>query len=187
MVVVAVLRLQRLQIHIRGSKVATGADAGVASVVGTGDDAVYTYNYQGTPVDVTLDGLEANDFVRITEDGIGRYVGGTTYHYSRFGVVASVSSSPMSSSSIAPAEYAPGYENGEVFYVGQKTSSMPATGTEQHTAGMASTTLQGEDFHTMLPLTFSVNYGDRRILGYQWNTSSTEISMIFDEGIIDWK
>ena len=61
-----------------GLEVETGEEVGVASVVGTGDDAVYTYNYQGTPIDVTLDG-EAGDFVHITEDGIGRYIGGTTY------------------------------------------------------------------------------------------------------------
>ena len=146
-----------------GLEVATGADAGVASVVGVGDDAEYTYNYQGTPVDVTLNGLEAGGFADITEGSITRHVGGTTYSYSRFGVVASTSS-PMTGSSIAPAATAPDseYIDGEVFYVGQKTSSMPTTGIASYLGHL--TTLADGEFYDV-SVGFDVDYGNKIIEG----------------------
>lgn len=144
-----------------GLYVATGDDAGVASVVGVGDDAEYTYNYQGTPVDVTLNGLEAGGFVDITEGSITRHVGGTTYSYSRFGVVASASS-PMTSSSIAPAAAASSYVDGEVFYVGQKTSSMPTTGIASYLGHL--TTLADGEFYDV-SVGFDVDYGDKTMKG----------------------
>ena len=151
-----------------GLYTATGDEAEVASVVGVDVAAVYTYNFQGVPVDVTLSGMTASGFVDTAGGGITRHIGGTTYSYSRFGVVASFDG------------FTPGdtYTDGEVFYVGQKTSSMPITGAAIYSGYL--TTLQGEDFYDAT-VTFNVDYGDKTISG---NTLGV-ISMTFDEGIIN--
>ncbi len=148
-----------------GLYAATGGEVGVASV---NEDDEYTYFFNGVPVDVTLSGtLPISGFVDTTGGGIARHIGGTTYSYSRFGVVASFDN------------FTPGdtYTNGEVFYVGQKTSSMPVTGTAIYSGYL--TTLQGGEFNDAT-VTFSVDYAGNTISG---NTLDG-ISMIFDEGII---
>ncbi len=144
-----------------GLEVVEGKEAEVASVVGTGDDAVYTYNYQGTPIDVTLNGLEVDDFVRITGGDIALFVGGTSYSYSRFGVVASRFS--LTGSSITPAAAAPLYDNGEVFYVGQKTSSMPTTGIAKYTGDLTTLSSNGDFYDGFVE--FEVNYGGKTMEG----------------------
>ncbi len=145
-----------------GLEVEGGGEAGVASVVGTGDDAVYTYNYQGTPVDVTLDGATPiGGFVHITEGAIAKHIGGTTYSYSRFGVVATYYS--YSGSSITPAAEAPRYVDGEVFYVGQKTSSMPTVGTASYSGHLTTLSISGQFQDASIG--FDVNYGDKKIKG----------------------
>jgi len=159
-----------------GLEVATGDDAGVASVVGVGDDAEYTYNYQGTPVDVTLSGISAGTFYTSTEGAIAQHIGGTTYSYSRFGVVARNNS--FSSSSIAPAIYIPEYEDGEVFYVGQKTSSMPTTGIATYLGHL--TTLAGGEFYDV-SVGFDVNYGDKIMRG---GLTAPETGSVFGESIL---
>ncbi|MBN2768447.1 MAG: transferrin-binding protein-like solute binding protein [Campylobacterales bacterium] len=145
-----------------GLEAATGDDAGVASVVGVGDDAVYTYNFKGTPVDVTLDGISAGTFYTSTEGAIAQHIGGTTYSYSRFGVIASYNT-------FSSGDH---ITEGEVFYVGQKTSSMPTTGTATYHGH--TTTLSEGDFLDA-SVTFDVDYGSRKISG------NVDDGMIFDE------
>jgi hypothetical protein len=141
---------------------ATGEEAGIASVEGVDDDAVYTYNFRGIPVDVTLDGIVAGTFVNIEEGAIAKHIGGTSYGYSRFGVIATYNAFGSGDT----------YTNGEVFYVGQKTSSMPATGTATY-YGHATTLSEG-DF-VDVDVTFDVDYGSRKISG------NADDGMIFDE------
>jgi hypothetical protein len=151
-----------------------GGEAGVASV---NEDEEYTYFFNGVPVDVTLSGTTPiGGFVDRTEGAIAKHIGGTTYSYSRFGVVASISS-PMSGSSITPAATAPDteYVDGEVFYVGQKTSSMPATGTATYSGYL--TTLQDGEFNDAA-VTFAVDYGDKTISG---DATLDGTNMTFDE------
>lgn len=148
-----------------GLDAATGEEAGVASVDGVDDAAVYTYNFKGTPVDVTLNGLEADDFVNTTEDVIARHIGGTTYSYSRFGVVASYSAMTTEDH----------ITDGEVFYVGQKTSSMPTTGTATY-SGYLTTLLDGE--FSDATITFNVDYGESTIGG------AITDGYVFDTGAI---
>ena len=149
-----------------GLYAATGGEVGVASV---NEDEEYTYFFNGVPVDVTLSGtLPISGFVDTTGGGIARHIGGTTYSYSRFGVVASFDG------------FTPGdtYTNGEVFYVGQKTSSMPVTGTAIYSGYL--TTLQGGEFNDAT-VTFSVDYAGNTISG---DATLDGTIMTFDVGII---
>ncbi len=138
-----------------------GGEAGVASVEGVDAAAVYTYNFKGTDVDVTLSGISAGTFYTSTEGAISKHIGGTTYSYSRFGVVAAYYS--YGGSSITPAATAPLYVDGEVFYVGQKTSSMPTTGTASYSGYLTTLSITGQ--FEDAPIGFDVNYGDKKIEG----------------------
>jgi hypothetical protein len=150
----------------RGLYAATGEEAGVASVDGVDAAAVYTYNFRGTPVDVTLNGLEAGGFVETKESPIARYIGGTTYGYSRFGVVASYDT--FGTEHIT---------NGEVFYVGQKTSSMPTTGEATYN-GMASSLYEGAFINNDIQI--FVDYGVRTITGRMDNDPIFGEDVLFD-------
>ncbi len=154
-----------------------GGEAGVASVEGVDAAAVYTYNFKGTDVDVTLSGISAGTFYTSTEGAISKHIGGTTYSYSRFGVVAAYYS--YGGSSITPAATAPLYVDGEVFYVGQKTSSMPTTGTASYSGYLTTLSITGQ--FQDAPIGFDVNYGDKKISG---DATLDGTSMTFDESSI---
>lgn len=109
----------------------------------------YTYNYNGTKVDISPSGFNVNKILNLTSNGIKSATGGTTYSYSRFGAVSS-------STDLTKADF---------YYVGTKTASMPTTGTATYSGQIVDSTLANSD------ATFNVNYGDKTI-----NSSSLALS-----------
>ena len=94
----------------QGAKMYDGVAAGTATYDAA--KAKYTYNFNGTEMDVTSRGITAGTVVDMTVGGNKQMIGGTTYAYSRFGAIGSVGDLNAT----------------DVFYVGQKTVNMPASG-----------------------------------------------------------
>lgn len=116
------------------------ANAGTASVSSTG---AYTYNYNGTSIDLTSTGMSAGGVVSTTTGGVKKVVGGSTYSYSRFGGIAP-------STDLAKSE---------VFYVGTKTTTMPTTGTATYSGYVVDSSLANN------AVNFNVDYGAKTITG----------------------
>jgi hypothetical protein len=126
-----------------------GAAAGTATYDAA--KAKYTYNFNGTAIDVTSRGITAGTVVDMTVGGNKQMLGGTTYAYSRFGAIGPVGN----------------LDAADVFYVGQKTVNMPISGTAVYKGlgiGMADSDGAGVAF-SHAPVSFDVNFGAKTISG----------------------
>ena len=133
----------------QGAKILDGAAAGTATYDAA--KAKYTYNFNGTAIDVTSRGITAGTVVDMTVGGNKQMLGGTTYAYSRFGAIGPVGN----------------LDAADVFYVGQKTVNMPISGTAVYKGlgiGMADSDGAGVAF-SHAPVSFDVNFGAKTISG----------------------
>ena len=133
----------------QGAKTSDGAAAGTATYDAT--NAKYTYNFNGTEIDVTSRGITAGTVVDMTVGANKQMIGGTTYAYSRFGAIGSIDN----------------VKTGDVFYMGQKTVNMPTSGVAVYKGlgiGMADSDGAGVAF-SHAPVSFDVNFGAKTISG----------------------
>lgn len=132
----------------QGVKVAEGTSAGLAVADSSGK---YTYNYNGSVVDITYKGISAGQIINLDVGDVNQVVGGSTYSYSRFGAMA-------------PKGHA---EKGEVFYMGQLTANMPTTGTAVY-KGLAVdrwVTDTGVKIFNSSPVMFNVDFAKKTLSG----------------------
>ncbi|MDY0195303.1 MAG: hypothetical protein RBR33_04475 [Sulfurovaceae bacterium] len=131
----------------QGLKAIGGADAGLGRV----EDGKYLYVYNGGDVDITTNGIMAGTVFIIDNRTTRTVIGGTTYSYSRFGA-------------IAPSD---DLSQAEVFYMGTKTTSMPATGSATYEG------LVVEHDMSNTSASFNVDFGAKTIVGSAGDKSFT--------------
>ena len=134
----------------QGAKNLGGAAAGTATYDAA--NAKYTYNFNGTEIDVTSRGITAGTVVDMTVGANKQMIGGTTYAYSRFGAIGPVGN----------------LDAGDVFYVGQKTVNMPTSGVAVYKGlgiGLPSGSGAGSTSFAYAPVSFDVNFGAKTISG----------------------
>ncbi len=134
----------------QGAKNLGGAAAGTATYDAA--NAKYTYNFNGTEIDVTSRGITAGTVVDMTVGANKQMIGGTTYAYSRFGAIGPVGN----------------LDAGDVFYVGQTTVNMPTSGVAVYKGlgiGLPSGSGAGSTSFAYAPVSFDVNFGAKTISG----------------------
>jgi len=133
----------------QGLKAIGGADAGLGRV----ENGKYLYVYNGDDIDMTSNGITAGTVVsmNIGDTNTKTVIGGTTYSYSRFGA-------------IAPSD---DLSQAEVFYMGTKTTSMPATGSATYEG------LVVEHDMSNTSASFNVDFGAKTIVGSAGDKSFT--------------
>ena len=104
-------------------------------------DGTFIYNHNGQALDITLSGIQAGGMASITENGIGKVVGGTTYSYSRFGYVTTNPNVPRDLNGVVS------------FYTGLRTVNMPTVGSATYYGKL----MVDENIN------FYVNYGNKTI------------------------
>ena len=130
----------------QGAKTSDGAAAGTATYDAT--NAKYTYNFNGTEIDVTSRGITAGTVVDMTVGANKQMIGGTTYAYSRFGAIGSIDN----------------VKTGDVFYMGQKTVNMPTSGVAVYKGLGIAAAYDSKSFETGA-ISFDVNFGAKTISG----------------------
>lgn len=130
----------------QGAKILDGAAAGTATYDAA--KAKYTYNFNGTEIDVTSRGITESTVVDMTVGANKQMIGGTTYAYSRFGAIGPVGN----------------LDAGDVFYVGQKTVNMPISGTAVYKGLGIAAAYDSKSFETGA-ISFDVNFGAKTISG----------------------
>jgi hypothetical protein len=151
---------------------------GVASGVGTVNAGKYTYTFDGHAIDVTSPSVTAGYTVNLTSNGINTVIGGTTYAYSRFGAVG----------------YSDALKNGDVFYMGTPTVTMPTTGTARYVGALIQYNY-GNPFTPTGDMTnagltarnanFNVDFGAKTLTGTSDYTSGDMMSLLsFQNGTI---
>lgn len=123
------------------SKSIKGLNGGATTGGISSSGGTYTYNYNGTSVNVSPSGIVAGSILSMTNNGIQYATGGTTYSYSRFGGVST------------PADLT----KSELYYIGTKTASMPTTGTATYSGKIIDNKLANS------AATFNVDYGAKTI------------------------
>lgn len=147
----------------QGTKIVDGSGAGFAVADSTGK---YTYNYNGTVVDVTYKGISAGQLINLNVGDVNQVIGGSKYSYSRFGA-------------IAPKGHA---EKGEVFYMGQQTAQMPTTGEAVYKGLAIDRSVDGStgvQAFIDLPVMFNVDFAKKTLSG-----SSEGNIYVFDSAAI---
>ena len=139
-----------------GIKSIDGSQAGEAYVSNSG---AYIYTFQGQEIDITSPGIQANSFINISSGGRELAIGGSSFSYARFGLVAP--SADLSQT--------------EIFYMGTKTTSMPTTGSAVYHGHCAQIDNDGVEYYIEADndttISFDVNYGNRTIIGTHDDTT----------------
>ena len=97
---------------------------------------------------MTSRGITAGTVVNLTVSGNKQAIGGTTYAYSRFGAIGPIDN----------------VEAGDVFYMGQKTVNMPASGVAVYKGLAIAAARDSKSFETGA-VSFDVNFGSKTISG----------------------
>ena len=139
----------------QGAKNIGGGSAGTATYNAAAGK--YTYNFNGTEIDVTSKGITAGTVVDMTVGSNKQMLGGTTYSYSRFGAIGPVGN----------------LDAGDVFYVGKETASaaMPTTGSAVYKGQAIGLDSDENNQYTFVnvPLTMNVDFGAKVISGNAGN------------------
>lgn len=136
----------------KGANLTSQAEGGNAQVT---DAGTYIYKFNGTDVNVSPTGISAAGLSQLTSGGVTTATGGTTYSYSRFGLIGNLTSSATAAAA-------------EGFYMGKQTVTMPSSGTATYTGltvFMSEDETTGKPLFDSMPTTFNVDFGAKSISG----------------------